>query len=58
LLAVVTAQLAFTYIPSMQALFGTEPIAPLDGSLIVGIGVALLIAVEIEKRVVAVLSGQ
>jgi hypothetical protein len=30
----------------------------LEGSLIVGIGVALLIAVEIEKRVVAVLSGQ
>jgi magnesium-transporting ATPase (P-type) len=58
LLAVVAAQLAFTYIPSMQALFGTEPIAPLEGSLIVGIGVALLIAVEIEKRVVAVLSGQ
>lgn len=50
---VLVAQLAFTYMPSMQAVFGTEPIKLLDGALIVGIGVALLIVVEIEKFIVA-----
>jgi magnesium-transporting ATPase (P-type) len=49
--AVVAAQLAFTYVPAMQALFHTEPVAPLDGALIVGIGVVLLLVVELEKRV-------
>jgi uncharacterized membrane protein len=56
LLTVVAAQLAFTYVPSMQAVFKTEPIGPFDGALIVGIGVALLIVVEIEKRFAAALS--
>ena len=55
---VVAAQLAFTYVPPMQAVFKTEPVAPLDGALIVGIGVALLIVVEIEKRLAAALSGR
>jgi magnesium-transporting ATPase (P-type) len=54
--AVVIAQLAFTYIPFMQEVFGTDPISFLDGVLIVGIGVAVLIAVELEKRLLAVLS--
>ncbi len=58
LVVVVAAQLAFTYVPFMQALFKTEPIAPLDGALIVGIGVALLIVVEIEKRLATALSGR
>jgi hypothetical protein len=35
----------------MQAIFGTGPIALLDGVLIVGVGVVLLILVEIEKRI-------
>ena len=56
LLTVVAAQLAFTYVPSMQAVFRTEPIGPFDGALIVGIGVALLIVVEIEKRFAEALS--
>jgi magnesium-transporting ATPase (P-type) len=50
--AVVTAaQLAFTYLPPMQAVFGTRPIALLDGLTIVGVGVAMLVLVEIEKAV-------
>jgi magnesium-transporting ATPase (P-type) len=53
LVAVIAAQFAFTYVPFMQALFKTEPIALLDGALIVGIGVALLLVVEIEKRLAA-----
>ena len=42
----------------MQGVFKTEPVAPLDGLLIVGIGVALLSVVEIEKRLAAALSGR
>jgi len=41
----------------MQEVFGTEPIPPVDGALIIGIGVALLLAVEIEKRLLSSLSG-
>jgi magnesium-transporting ATPase (P-type) len=47
--AVVAAQLAFTYAPFMQALFGTAPIALKDGLPIVGIGVLLMIIMEAEK---------
>ena len=53
---VAAAQIAFTYLPFMQAVFGTAPIAPLNGLLIIGIGVALLMVVEIEKRLAAALS--
>jgi magnesium-transporting ATPase (P-type) len=53
----VAAQIAFTYIPAMQSVFGTEKVAPADGALIVGIGVALLLIVEFEKRLVARWAG-
>jgi hypothetical protein len=41
----------------MQVVFKTEPIAIRDGALILGIGVAVLIAVEMEKRLVGVVSS-
>ncbi len=47
---VVAAQLAFTYVPFMQGGVRDGAGRALDGALIVGIGVALLIVVEIEKR--------
>ncbi|MDJ0513691.1 MAG: cation-transporting P-type ATPase [Methyloceanibacter sp.] len=47
----VLAQFALTYLPALQSVFATEPIAPLDGLLIIGVGVALLIVVELEKAV-------
>ncbi len=47
----VLAQLAFTYLPALQSIFATEPVAWQDGLLIIGIGVALLILVEIEKAI-------
>ncbi|MCO5160786.1 MAG: HAD-IC family P-type ATPase [Mesorhizobium sp.] len=47
--AVVTAQLAFTYAPFMQALFGTAPIALKDGLPIIGIGILLMVILEVEK---------
>lgn len=53
---VVAAQLAFTYLPVMQALFETEAVSLPDGILIVGIGVTLLIVVELEKRLAAAFS--
>jgi len=51
-IGLVTAmQFAFTYAPFMQAVFHTEPVALLDGLRIVGIGVTLLLIVELEKRI-------
>jgi len=47
----VVAQAAFTYLPVMQSVFGTRPVAFADGLAVVGVGVALLLAVEIEKRI-------
>jgi magnesium-transporting ATPase (P-type) len=49
---VVAMQFAFTYVPVMQRIFGTAPIGLVDGLLIVGVGVVLLLLVEIEKRIV------
>jgi magnesium-transporting ATPase (P-type) len=49
--AVVAAQLAFTYLPFMNALFQTVPVAPVDGILIVAIGVATMIVMEGEKTI-------
>ena len=49
--AVVAAQFAFTYLPLLQRVFDSRPVAAADGLLIIGVGVALLVVVEIEKRV-------
>jgi magnesium-transporting ATPase (P-type) len=46
---IVVAQLLFTYLPVMQAIFASRPVALLDGVLIMGVGVALLMIVETEK---------
>ncbi len=54
---VVAAQLAFTYLPPMQALFESRPVATADGAVIVAAGVALLFVVELEKRLVRWLTG-
>jgi magnesium-transporting ATPase (P-type) len=45
----VLAQLAFTYLPPMQALFATEPVPLLAGLGVIAAGVALLLVVEVEK---------
>ncbi len=47
---VVLAQLAFTYLPPMQALFDTRALSLLDGATIVAAGVVLLLILEGEKR--------
>jgi magnesium-transporting ATPase (P-type) len=48
--AVVLAQLAFTYLPWMQAIFQSRPVSLLDGLAIVAVGVLLLLILEVEKR--------
>jgi magnesium-transporting ATPase (P-type) len=55
---VVAAQLVFTYVPFMQGVFKTEPVAPFDGALIVGVGIVLLLLAELEKRVSTGLSAR
>ena len=47
---VVLAQLALTYLPVMRAVFDTRPVAILDGLSVIAVGIALLFAVEMEKR--------
>jgi magnesium-transporting ATPase (P-type) len=49
-------QVAFTYAPVMQRLFETRAVALGDGVAIVGVGVAVLVVVEGEKRVRAALA--
>ena len=51
--SVVAAQLAFTYAPPLQAVFGTAAVGFSDGLAVLAVGVALLVVVEIEKRVAA-----
>ncbi|SCY93114.1 HAD-IC family P-type ATPase [Microvirga guangxiensis] len=51
--AVVLAQLAFTYLPPMQALFDTQAVSLPDGAAIVATGVILLFILEGEKWLVA-----
>lgn len=49
LAGVTLGQFAFTYLPVMQAIFDTRPVALLDGLMIVGIGVLLMAVLEAEK---------
>ncbi|MEQ8483471.1 MAG: cation-transporting P-type ATPase [Pseudomonadales bacterium] len=53
---VVAAQIAFTYLPLMQNLFQSRPIALGDGLVILAIGITLLVIVELEKRLAAMMS--
>ena len=46
---VIAAQLLFTYAPFMQELFGTAPIAFIDGLVIILIGVITMVILEVEK---------
>jgi len=47
--ALVLAQLAFTYLPVMQAIFDSRPLTVADGVLIVAVGAAVMVLLEIEK---------
>jgi len=55
--AAVTLQLAFTYAPFMRTVFETEPVSLADGALIIAVGVALLLLLEVEKWIRRGFSG-
>lgn len=42
-------QLVFTYVPFMHAIFGSRPLTFADGALIIGVGILLMVLLEIEK---------
>ncbi len=48
---VVVAQIAFTYAPFMHSLFDSVPISLWDGALIIAIGFATMIILEVEKGI-------
>lgn len=47
---IAVAQFSITYLPPLQAVFGTKSVPFLDGLLIVGVGIALFAIIEIEKQ--------
>ncbi|GGD42784.1 cation-transporting P-type ATPase [Sinisalibacter lacisalsi] len=47
---VVVAQFAITYLPPLQAIFGTRPVPLIDGLMIVGIGAVFFALIETEKQ--------
>jgi magnesium-transporting ATPase (P-type) len=47
---VVIAQFAFTYLPWLQLVFESRPVAPLDGLAIIAVGAVVFILVEAEKN--------
>jgi magnesium-transporting ATPase (P-type) len=46
----IIAQLAFTYLPTFQHLFGSRPLSFFEAAIVLGIGVAVLLVVEAEKQ--------
>jgi magnesium-transporting ATPase (P-type) len=50
---VTLAQLAFTYLPALQAVFDSRAVSLGDGAVILAVGVVLLFIVEAEKALVA-----
>ena len=48
---IVVGQLVFTYAPFMQALFATRALSIGDGVGVVGVGVLLLVVLEVEKLI-------
>jgi calcium-translocating P-type ATPase len=50
-IAITAAQFAVTYVPVFGLILGTEPVALVDGLLIVGVGAAFFAIIEIEKQI-------
>lgn len=49
-LSITALQFAFTYLPPMQYVFGTQPVMFFDGLVIIMIGVAVFVICEMEKQ--------
>lgn len=56
--AVTALQFLFTYAPFMEAFFDTRPLSLLQGLQVVAVGIAVLIILELEKRIVWSLRGR
>ncbi|MCR9255282.1 MAG: cation-transporting P-type ATPase [Alphaproteobacteria bacterium] len=56
--AVTALQFLFTYAPFMEAFFDTRPLSLLEGLQVLSVGVALLLVLELEKRIVPALIGR
>lgn len=57
-IAVTAAQFGITYLPPLQAVFGTDAVPLLDGILIIAIGSAFFALIETEKQIrLALLPG-
>ena len=50
MIGVTAAQFAITYLPPMQAVFGTQTVSFFDGVLIVAVGVVFFALIETEKQ--------
>ncbi len=50
-IVIAVAQLAVTYLPPLQAIFGTQAVSFWDSLLVIGIGVALFAVIETEKQI-------
>jgi magnesium-transporting ATPase (P-type) len=48
---ITAAQFAITYLPPLQAVFGTQAVPFFDGVVVVCIGAALFAIIEIEKQI-------
>lgn len=55
---ITVAQFFITYFPPLQAIFQTQGIHFWDGVLIIGIGMALFMIIEIEKQLRLVIKGK
>ncbi len=49
--AVVVAQAAFTYLPFMHRMFDSRPVGALEIAVMIGIGLAIMVVLEIEKAI-------
>jgi magnesium-transporting ATPase (P-type) len=52
LAVVVAGQFAFTYLPIMNTIFGSRPLTMAEGALIVAVGAASFLLLEVEKHFV------
>ena len=48
--SVVAGQLAFTYLPIMNTIFGSRPLTLAEGALIIALGAASFVLLEFEKH--------
>ncbi|MBK1855106.1 cation-transporting P-type ATPase [Verrucomicrobiaceae bacterium 5K15] len=50
-IVITVAQFVITYLPPLQSVFGTAAVPFVDGLIIVGVGIVLLLIVETEKQI-------